>query len=325
VNIAYYQERIDFEIRKIIGQFPATPENLYAPLQYTLEHGGKRIRPVLTLAGCGVFSEKIDLAIPAALGIELFHNFTLLHDDIMDNAPLRRGRETVFRKWNPNIAILSGDALFAESVRLVAKSPIPVLAKIIDRFCYTAIQVCEGQQLDMDFENQSVVHVDEYLNMIRLKTAVLPAAALEIGALCGGADPEEAELLNEFGLHIGMAFQLQDDVLDTYGDAGKVGKQRGGDILANKKTVLMLLALERATGKDLEELNNWISAKHFEAEEKVNAVIEIFNRCHVLDEAKRFMNDHQQKAFDAIEHLHISPEKKTALHIFADQLLNREH
>ncbi|MGL4599485.1 MAG: polyprenyl synthetase family protein, partial [Bacteroidia bacterium] len=216
MSIALFQERIEQELRDWISNLPEEPENLYAPMRYTLEHGGKRMRPILTLTGCSIFSDAIEAAIPAALGIELFHNFTLLHDDIMDNAPLRRGRDTVYKKWNPNIAILSGDALFAESFKLMSKSPVFALHEVLDLFSQTTIEVCEGQQLDMDFEQRKKLHVDEYLNMIRLKTAVLPAAALKIGALCGGASAQDAELLYTFGLHIGMAFQLQDDILDTF-------------------------------------------------------------------------------------------------------------
>jgi geranylgeranyl diphosphate synthase, type II len=325
VNIASYQERIEQELRTWISNLPEEPENLYAPLRYTLEHGGKRMRPILALTGCGIFSDAIEPAIPAALGIELFHNFTLLHDDIMDNAPLRRGRETVFKKWNSNIAILSGDALFAESFKLMSKSPVFALHDILDLFSQTTIEVCEGQQLDMDFEQRQTLHVDEYLNMIRLKTAVLPAASLKIGALCGGASAQDAELLYSFGLHIGMAFQLQDDILDTFGDSEKVGKQRGGDILANKKTVLVLLALENSSATDRDELRQWYSTTTHQPQEKIAAVIEIFNRSNAREEANRFMLAHQQQAFEAIDELTISETKKEILRQFADQLLHREH
>ncbi len=325
MNIASYQERIEQELRTWISNLPEEPENLYAPLRYTLEHGGKRMRPILALTGCGIFSDSVEAAVPAALGIELFHNFTLLHDDIMDNAPLRRGRETVFKKWNTNIAILSGDALFAESFKLMSKSPVFALHDILDLFSQTTIEVCEGQQLDMDFEQRRTLHVDEYLNMIRLKTAVLPAAALKIGALCGGASAQDAERLYTFGLHIGMAFQLQDDILDTFGDSEKVGKQRGGDILANKKTVLVLLALENGSATDRDELRVWYSTTTDQPQEKIAAVIGIFNRSNAREEANRFMLAHQQQAFEAISELTISESKKEILRQFADQLLHREH
>ena len=230
-------------------QFPVSPKGLYDPIRYMLSLGGKRMRPVLTLMACDAFNGDVERAISPALGLEVFHNFTLLHDDIMDNAPLRRSKPTVHEKWNSNIAILAGDAMFVQSCQLVMDTPSSVVKEVMEVFTKTALEVCEGQQYDMDFESMNEVSIEEYIDMIRLKTAVLLGASLKIGALIGNADSEAASHLYDFGVNLGIAFQLQDDILDVYGDASFFGKQVGGDILANKKTYLLITALNKANGE----------------------------------------------------------------------------
>ena len=231
------QELIEKELQQI--QFPDRPKNLYEPIRYMLAVGGKRARPVLVLMGCEVFNGNRTEAIPAALAIEVFHNFTLLHDDIMDNAPLRRSKPTVHNKWNNSIAILSGDAMFVKACELMMQVNDKQIRTVMDIFLRTSTEVCEGQQMDMSFEKEKNVSITDYLKMIELKTAVLLGCSLQIGAIIGGADEIQSKHLYEFGKNIGIAFQLQDDLLDVFGDAEKFGKQTGGDIISNKKTFLI--------------------------------------------------------------------------------------
>src|ERR1700761_9383330 len=226
--------------------FPEYPAALYEPISYILSIGGKRMRPALLLMACDLFGGDVDDALAPALAIEVFHNFTLMHDDIMDNAPLRRGRTTVHERWNKNVAILSGDVMLIEGYKLMMQVKDHLLRQILDIFNNTAVDVCEGQQIDMEFEQRNDVTIKEYINMIRLKTAVVLGGALKIGALLGGASTKDANLLADFGVNLGLAFQLQDDILDVYGNPEKFGKQVGGDIIANKKTYLLLKALELA-------------------------------------------------------------------------------
>lgn len=283
------------------------------------------MRPLLTLMGAGLFKEDVHCALHAAKGIELFHNFTLLHDDIMDNAPLRRGKASVHAKWNPNVAILSGDAMYTEAFRLLAKSPKEVLPEVLDIFTKTALEVCEGQQLDMDFEKQPKVSITDYLRMIELKTAVLLAASLEIGAVCAKAEKVEAKKLYQFGLHVGIAFQLQDDILDVYGDADKFGKQVGGDIVANKKTYLLLKAFELANSYQQEELQQWSQAGINDAKEKVNAVKALYDLLHVKAEAEKEMHRHYEIGIAALASVKADEAKKKVLRDFTDSLMVREH
>jgi geranylgeranyl diphosphate synthase type II len=307
------------------SSLPAHPASLYEPIRYTLLLGGKRMRPLLTLMGAGLFKEDVECALPAAKGIELFHNFTLLHDDIMDNAPLRRGKASVHAKWNSNIAILSGDAMYTEAFRELAKSPKAVLPDVLDVFTKTALEVCEGQQLDMDFETQAKVSIADYLRMIELKTAVLLAASLEIGAICAEAEKEEAEKLYEFGKHVGIAFQLQDDILDVYGDADKFGKQVGGDIVANKKTYLLLKAFESANTYQQEELLQWSQAGVNDAQEKISAVKTLYDVLNVKAEAEKEMHRHYEIGIAALASLNADENKKAVLKDFTDALMVREH
>lgn len=322
--IQHYQELITAELERFASGLPKQPERLYEPLRYTLALGGKRMRPLLSLIGAGMFTDDVRPAVHAAIGIELFHNFTLLHDDIMDNAPLRRGKETVYAKWNPNIAILSGDAMYTEAIRQVALSPAHILPHVLDVFTRTALEVCEGQQMDMDFESRANVSIPEYIRMIELKTAVLLAGALEIGALCGGAYATEAHKLYEFGKHIGIAFQLQDDILDVYGDPEKFGKQVGGDIVSNKKTFLLISALEKADAYSKEALLNWLQANGNAGEEKVKAVTAIYDQIGIRALAEKEMHSHYETGIAALESMQVDVKKKELLKGFADQLMVRE-
>jgi geranylgeranyl diphosphate synthase type II len=321
-EIKALQEKIAISVAAL--EFPQQPADLYDPIRYTLELGGKRMRPALVLMGCSLFSRDLEAAVKPALGVEMFHNFTLLHDDIMDNAPLRRNKPTVFSKWNTNVAILSGDVMFAESFRLISDAPAPVLKPVIDVFLKAAIEVCEGQQWDMDFESRSNVSIPEYLNMIRFKTAVLLGASLQIGALCGGANPKDAQLLYDFGCDLGVAFQIQDDVLDVYGDPDKFGKQVGGDIISNKKTWLKLRTLEKANETQLAELTNYYSGEAFDPIEKVNAVRAIFDANDVKAEAETLMQQYLHEALDSLENVNASASVKALLEGFARELMQRQ-
>ncbi|PJJ84820.1 polyprenyl synthetase family protein [Mucilaginibacter auburnensis] len=306
-------------------QFPAHPSKLYEPIAYILDMGGKRMRPALLLMACDLFDGDIEKAIPPALAIEVFHNFTLMHDDIMDNAPLRRGRATVHERWNSNTAILSGDVMLIEGYKLIMQVEDHLLRTILNIFNDTAVGVCEGQQLDMEFEDRADVSIPEYIEMIRLKTAVVLGGALKIGALVGGADMRDADLLLEFGENLGLAFQLQDDILDVYGDPKKFGKQVGGDILSNKKTYLLIKALELTEGAAKDDLNNWLSAAKFDSANKVAAVTEIYNTVDVRHHAESAMQFYAEKAFAALDSLGIAKDKKDYLRNFADSLMVREN
>src|ERR1700712_847762 len=284
------------ELQDIISEavtkltFPLHPAELYEPIKYILSIGGKRMRPALLLMACDLFGGDVDEALAPALAIEVFHNFTLMHDDIMDNAPLRRGRTTVHERWNQNVAILSGDVMLIEGYKLMMQVEDRILRQVLDIFNDTAVGVCEGQQLDMEFESRDVVDIDEYITMIRLKTAVVLGVALKIGALIGGAPQQDADLLSRFGEQLGVAFQLQDDILDVYGDPEKFGKQVGGDIISNKKTYLLIKALELADEKQLGDLNYWLNVADFDAAEKVAAVKGIYNQLSIREQAEAEMN-----------------------------------
>ncbi|QQL50930.1 polyprenyl synthetase family protein [Mucilaginibacter ginkgonis] len=313
---------IDEAVKKL--NYPAQPADLYEPITYILSIGGKRLRPALLLMACDLFGGDINAAIPPALAIEVFHNFTLMHDDIMDNAPLRRGRETVHHKWNQNVGILSGDAMLVEGYKLMMQVDDRILRPVMEIFNTTATAVCEGQQIDMQFEEQDNVVIGDYLEMIRLKTAVVLGGALKIGALIGGADKQDADLLYRFGEQLGIAFQLQDDILDVYGDPEKFGKQVGGDIIANKKTFLLLKALETANNTKRTELESWLSKKDFNAIDKVAAITSIYNDLGIQNDAIAAMQTYADEAFAALEAINLPAERKQYLKDFADDLLVRE-
>lgn len=306
-------------------KYPASPAELYEPISYLMALGGKRMRPVLLLMGCEMFDGDVQKALDPALAVEVFHNFTLMHDDIMDKAPLRRGNPTVHEKWDANVAILSGDVMLIQGYKLLLGSLEPHLLKpVLEVFNDTAVAVCEGQQFDMNFENLKAVSLDEYIEMIRLKTAVLLGGALKIGALIAGASAAESETINQFGENLGIAFQLQDDILDVYGNPEKFGKQVGGDILANKKTYLLIKAQELAEGEYAEELSKWITNTNYQPEEKVKAVTAIYDALNIRSIAEQAMNNYAEKAIQQLDSIQIPSSRKETLRNFAAQLLIRE-
>jgi geranylgeranyl diphosphate synthase type II len=300
------------------------PAKLYDPIAYTLALGGKRIRPALLLLANNLFGGEDEDALDAALAIEVFHNFTLVHDDIMDDAPLRRGKPSVYNKWNTNVAILSGDVMLMQSVQLLAKKNHNNLHEVLSLFNTTAIEVCEGQQMDMDFETSSTISIDDYLKMIELKTAVLLAASLKIGALLSNASKEDSKHIYEFGKNLGIAFQLMDDVLDLYGDPTKVGKRVGGDVIANKKTYLLLKAQELATGKVAKDLDFCLTSKVIDDNTKVERVTAIFNTLNIKKIAIDEMNLFYNSAISHLDSVEAPPEKKQVFENFAKSLMQRE-
>lgn len=321
-NQELYLKSINKEIDQI--QYPHAPKDLYDPIAYILDLGGKRIRPVLVLMAAHVFSENPLSAMPAALAVEIFHNFTLLHDDVMDHADIRRGKPTVHKKWNENAAILSGDAMLILAYQHLAKVEADKLASLLPVFSQTAIEVCEGQQYDMDFETRQDVTVDEYMEMIRLKTAVLLGCALKLGALHSGSSLTDADHLYRFGESIGLAFQLKDDLLDVYGDVAKFGKNIGGDITSNKKTFLLISALQNSEGAMHAELKNWISLSVFDRDEKVEAVRAIYDALELKRISEERMKFYYDKAIDSLNQLSVPAERFAELKELAYQLMFRE-
>lgn len=320
-NIIDLQEMIDEEIR--IQYKVLEPRELYEPMWYTLSNGGKRLRPVFVLLGCQLYSDELSEAVLPALGIEMFHNFTLLHDDIMDQAFMRRNLPTVHIKWDVNRAILSGDALAIQSNIFIASCHKEVLPDVLRVFNATALQVCEGQQYDLNFERVPEVSVHEYLNMIRLKTAVLIAGSLQIGALIGGADAKWASRIYELGDMIGMAFQLQDDFLDTFGNPVTFGKNIGGDILANKKTYLLIRARELANKEQLALLSNFYSSEDFDADKKIDSVKKVFKDLGVDQEIIKLVHEYSLKALEILSEIPVDEERKLELEKFTRNLMDR--
>lgn len=314
-------EIVGLEINKL--DWTKSPSGLYQPIGYVLSMGGKRIRPVLTLLACNLYSDNLSQAVMPALGIEVFHNFTLLHDDIMDKAPIRRGQPTVHIKWNDNTAILSGDVMQIEAYRLISKTPAQHLSKVLELFSQTAIEICEGQQYDVDFESRNDVSADEYLEMIRLKTAVLLGCALKTGAIIGGASQFDADQLYEFGINIGLAFQLKDDLLDVYGDEATFGKKIGGDILCNKKTYLLIQAIKLAKGDTSDKLFYWLNKNDAEPQNKIKSVTEIYNTLNVKKICEDKMLFFYQKAIANLQNVGVSDIKKQELRKLAEKLLSR--
>ena len=302
---------------------PDTPTELYEPVNYILSLGGKRIRPALVILACDLFAGAVESALFPAVAIEIFHNFTLLHDDIMDRSELRRGSPTVHVKYNENVAILSGDVMSILASRLINRSPGVVLNTVHDVFTKTAMQVCEGQQLDMNFEERLTVSEEEYLSMIELKTAVLIAASLKIGAILGGSTQKDAEDLYEFGRNLGIAFQLQDDLLDTYGDPSLTGKKLGTDIVDNKKTVLMIEALHIASPSQKKELTDWMTRKETNDEEKILGVTSIFDDLKIKELTKKRIIDYYERALASLKKLNRPEDRKSELYNFASYLMDR--
>ncbi|MDP2423791.1 MAG: polyprenyl synthetase family protein [Bacteroidales bacterium] len=316
-----YLELVENSIAGI--EYPLVPKGLYEPIRYTLSNTGKRLRPVLTLMSCELFGGKAEDAIYPAVSLELLHNFTLIHDDIMDRAPLRRGLETVYRKWNLNIAILAGDTLFAMAYDFLNHTPSGKLPQVLHVFNSIAIQICEGQQHDMNFEQKNEVSIDEYMEMIRLKTAVFFGGCMQIGALIGGADKKQAELIYQYGEQLGIAFQMQDDILDVFGSVETFGKKPGGDIVANKKTLLYLNALELADAPTSKRLKKLYSIQPKDTTHKVEEVMQIFAQLNIRHHAENLMDQFYESALENLAQIDADASSKKAFKNFTLNMLKR--
>ncbi len=301
------------------------PKGLYDPIEYVLALGGKRLRPVLMLLAYNLYREDVESIFSQAAGIETYHNFTLLHDDLMDNADMRRGKPVVHKKWNENTAILSGDAMLILSYQfMMNQCPPEHVQEVMEIFGRTALEVCEGQQWDMEFESRNDVTVGEYIEMIRLKTSVLLAAALKIGAVLGGASSADAQKLYDFGIRMGLAFQLQDDYLDVYGNPAVFGKKIGGDILCNKKTYMLITALEQAKGENREELLRWLNTADFVPEEKIAAVTAIYNKVGIAGYCDAQIEKYYQEGLQLLNEVDVNDARKENLRIFVHHLMERK-
>lgn len=319
-TLASYTEWIEKEIESFA--FPTHPTNLYDPLRYFMTLGGKRMRPMLTLMSANLFGKSIQESMPAAMAVELFHNFSLIHDDIMDDAPLRRANQTVHEKWNTNIAILSGDVLLVYAYEQICKQPPHIIPSLLSLFNKTAIEVCEGQQMDMDFETRSDVSAEEYIEMIRLKTSVLLGCALEMGAIIGETSLENRKALYAFGEHLGIAFQIQDDLLDLYGDPEKVGKQVGGDVIANKKTLLSILAKTNASEVQLSKLN--ALQGELDITKKLSETKALFEDLNIQELCNNEMRKHYDFAMSSLSTVHVANSLEE-LHALSNYLFHREY
>lgn len=322
----YTSSQLLDKINKFIAglDYKRPPVGLYEPVEYTLALGGKRIRPVLMLMAYNIYKVEVDDALPAAAAIETYHNYTLLHDDLMDKADLRRGNPTVHKKWDENTAILSGDTMLVLAYKLMTQCPAPCLKTVMDIFNETALEIGEGQQYDMEFETRNNVTEEEYLEMIRLKTSVLLAASMQIGAVQAGASPEDARRLYDFGLQLGLAFQLQDDYLDVYGDPAVFGKKVGGDILCNKKTYMLINALQRADKEQRAELDRWIAATEYNSEEKVRAVTALYDAIGIKELCHRKIESYFHAAEEYLAKVSVPEERKQELRNFALSLMGRK-
>ena len=317
-----YLERVNNAIKAI--PYPQQPSHLYEPITYTMDLGGKRLRPVLVLMACDAVGGDINRAIKPAIGLEMFHNFTLLHDDVMDKADIRRGKPTVHVKWDDNTAILSGDAMLTMATQLIAQSPADVMPQVMDLYNRTAMEIYEGQQYDVDFETRADVTVDEYIEMIRLKTSVLLGCACKMGALIGGADEATARLFYKVGENLGLAFQLQDDMLDVWGDEATFGKAIGGDIMNNKKTFLLINAMQRATGDHKVELSLWLNTPNASRSVKVPAVTAIYDALNLRSLSLDAINRYNNEALEALGKIDISAEARTEFCNFITRLVKRD-
>lgn len=321
-SIAELTEKVTTALEQL--PYDRQPQGLYAPIKYVLSLGGKRIRPVLMLMAYNMYREDVDRIMPVALGLEVYHNFTLLHDDLMDRADVRRGKPCVHKVWNDNTAILSGDNMLVMAYQMMSRCPSSALPSVISIFTETALQIDEGQQYDMEFEQRTDVTEREYLEMIRLKTSVLLACALQIGALLGGASEADAQALYAYGEKVGLAFQLQDDYLDVYGDFETFGKAIGGDILCNKKTFMLINALAHAPEHLRAELQGWLAATEYDPAEKIEAVRHIYTQVGVDQMAKEQISFYIAQAEDALHALPIAEERKEILRQWTEQLLGRK-
>lgn len=321
-SVAELTEKVTTALEQL--PYDRQPQGLYAPIKYVLSLGGKRIRPVLMLMAYNMYREDVDRIMPVALGLEVYHNFTLLHDDLMDRADVRRGKPCVHKVWNDNTAILSGDNMLVMAYQMMSRCPSSALPSVISIFTETALQIDEGQQYDMEFEQRTDVTEREYLEMIRLKTSVLLACALQIGALLGGASEADAQALYVYGEKVGLAFQLQDDYLDVYGDFETFGKAIGGDILCNKKTFMLINALAHAPEHLRAELQGWLAATEYDPAEKIEAVRHIYTQVGVDQMAKEKISFYIAQAEDALHALPVAEERKEILRQWTEQLLGRK-
>lgn len=320
-NISFYQKAFTSHLNTFLKD--REPENLYNPIHYILKLGGKRLRPVLTLMSAEIFDTSFEQALDAALSIEVFHNFSLIHDDIMDDAPLRRGQETVHEKWDLNTGILSGDAMLIMAYQLFENYNPKTFQALAKLFSKTALEVCEGQQYDIDFETRDDVTISEYLKMIEYKTAVLVGAAMKMGAIVAQANAKDQNNIYEFGKNLGIAFQLQDDFLDAFGNPKTFGKQVGGDIIENKKTILYLKTLELASAEDKRQLEHLYSLSPTDQTDKIETIKSIFESSGAAKATKNEISKYTDKAFYVLDALNISDSKKSILKEFGIQLMNR--
>ncbi len=316
------QNKIECEINNL--HFPCPPESLYEPIRYILSLGGKRLRPSLALMAYNLYREDVDSILHPAIALEVFHNFTLLHDDLMDKASLRRNHPTVHKLWGENTAVLSGDAMLIAAYQLIGEVDISYMKDVFDLFTTTALEVCGGQQYDMEFESRMDVTEEDYMEMIRLKTAVLLACSLKIGAILGGASNDDADKLYQFGINMGLAFQLQDDLLDVYGDTETLGKNIGGDIICNKKTFLLINALQRATEDLKSSLIRWLTQKEFDANEKIAGVTNIYNVLGLKELLENRIRFYYAKGMDNLRALSVPEEKLVALKSVVSFLMSRQ-
>jgi geranylgeranyl diphosphate synthase type II len=321
-SFSEYIDLVQQELEKL--DWKKEPKGLYEPISYVLSFGGKRVRPVFSLIANDVFDGDLKQVVPAALALEIFHNFTLLHDDVMDRADIRRGRPTVHKKWDENTAILSGDAMLIEAYRLLEKIPEKYQSRVLSLFSKMALEICEGQQYDVDFERSNSIQINDYLNMIRLKTAVLLATALQIGALMADADEKQVSLMYDFGICIGIAFQLRDDFLDVYGNEETFGKAIGGDILCCKKTFLSITAFQKAKGKIFDELVDWFNSDDKNPQEKIAKITQIYNQLDVPQLCEKMIEQYNQKAMHILDELALTDEKKDFLQTIAQKLMQRK-
>lgn len=321
-SITYYQDLIDNHFKTLT--IDKEPKNLYEPIAYILSLGGKRLRPVLTLMSAEVFDTEGTKALQAATAIEVFHNFSLIHDDIMDDAPLRRGHQTVHEKWDINTGILSGDAMLILAYQYFESYAPEIFRKLAKLFSKTALEVCEGQQYDVDFETRNNVSILEYLKMIEYKTAVLVGAAMKMGAIVAETSEENADLIYDFGLNLGIAFQIQDDYLDAFGDPKTFGKQVGGDIIENKKTFLYLKAMEFGQEHEKEQLHHLFTSQPNDASQKIETVKAIFNQTGASQATQEAIKDFTFEAFKTLDKMNLSTGKKEVLKTFGQNLMNRK-
>lgn len=320
-------EQLFKQIQNYIENLPYThePKGLYEPIEYVLSLGGKRLRPVLMLLAYNLYKEDIERIFPQAVGMETYHNFTLLHDDLMDKAEMRRGKPVVHKKWNENTAILSGDAMLILAYQFIIKEcPTIYMQPVMEAFGKATLEVCEGQQWDMEFETRDNVTIEEYIEMIRLKTSVLLASSLQIGAILGGASAKDIQYLYDFGIKMGLAFQLQDDYLDVYGDPAVFGKKIGGDILCNKKTYMLITALNNTEGRDKEQLKHWLEVTDFNPTEKIAAVTNIYNKVGVATACKTEIQKYYAEGLSLLEQVSVDESLKENLRSYVCRLVDRK-